>query len=725
MNAMPSLTIEVPEHQPRFIAVSRLLALCHRSLLLLRRNWWLVLLPPVAGAGLAYAWHLHSPPRFESIAKLWITSELNVTDARFGSEDLINFIGTQAELLRSDTVRQKALELMVQREGRAPLIDPKDLKFVVRDSVRNSVMELELVSPDASVSQTYLQALIDAFFAFKQQSLHASSSRTLISVGSQVAEVEREFKESQDALHSFQASNNIVAMQEQGASVGAYLARLNRQLSSLRTEYRLLELLTPAQVTGMVSSSSTSDDPVPGQAASRDLAATLAGPQADAFRAEQQLGLLRAKQTEWSEYMRPTHPKMLKLLEEISIQERLLAVYRDQSRSQLADRREALRLQIQNLEAAYTEWEAKVLDSNQKLALAERLQQTVQQKQRLFDRLVGVIQTVDVNQYAGVERVTVLEPASPALPLRYSLGLLLALGICAGLVIGVLGVYFVGLFDDRFTSVSEIYQHLDCGVAAEVPQVQFRGSQNKALLLPSPDDRPLFEEAFRTLRSSLLFGLNGQAPPKTILVTSAVPEEGKSTVAANLALTLAAGGLRVLVVDADLRQSRLHQLFGTASYPGLAEVLSQGVSYQDCFQTTAFSGLTLMAAGHTSTNPSDLFLSPAINLFIEAVSSQFDYVVVDSPPVLAADDTTTLCSKFGGVLAVVRADFTPATRVRRALALLTARKANILGVVYNRARASLADGAPYQYAKYYRAYRQGPPALSSLPAATPLTGASR
>jgi succinoglycan biosynthesis transport protein ExoP len=234
--------------------------------------------------------------------------------------------------------------------------------------------------------------------------------------------------------------------------------------------------------------------------------------------------------------------------------------------------------------------------------------------------------------------------------------------------------------------------------------VAFPGHRGSAPLLPVQHDRPLFDEAFRTLRSSLLFGLNGQGPARRILVTSAVPEEGKSTVAANLAVALAAGGLRVLLVDADLRQSRLHRLFGGASYPGLAEVLAQGVPCQDCYQPTSFAGLTLFAAGHTAVNPSDLFMSPAISQFVETVSAQFDYVVVDSPPVLVADDTTTLCTKVDGVLMVIRAASTPASRARRALALLATRKATILGIVYNGAVASLAEGIPYSYSKYYRAY---------------------
>lgn len=703
------MTVDLAPNQPRFVLVSRLLNWCRRTFGLLRRFWWLLILPPLLGAGAAYAWHRATPQRYDSTAKLWITSELNLTDSRPASEDLMNYIGTQAELLRSETVRERALALMSSRYRALSTNESSQLNLVVRDSVRNSIIELHGTGPDPLAARFFLQAVVDSFFQFKLQSKETSSERTLVSVTQQVAHVSAVLKASQEALQFFQASNNVSLLQEQGSSVGAYLVRVNRQLSALKTEFSLLELLSPDQLLGVAqqSASLSPSEPLPGQATSHELSGVLAGPQADAYRAEQQLGLLQSKQAEWSEYMRPAHPKMLKLNEEIAIQQRLLAVYRDQSRAQLALRKESLRLQIQNMEATLVEWEAKVLAANRKLAQAERLQQAVQQNQRLYDRLVGVIQTVDVNQHAGVERVSVLESASAALPLRFSLALLLGLSVGAGFLFGFLCLYIIALFDDRYVSVSELYQHLECAVAAEVPQVSFRGRKGVPLL-PSEQDRPVFEEAFRTLRSSLLFGMNGSGPAKTILVTSAVPEEGKSTVAANLAMALAAGGKSVLLVDADLRQSKLHRLLGAPSGPGLAEILSQGVSYDACFQDTEFPGLRFLPAGDTQVNPGDLFLTPAASLFLQGAAQSFDYVLLDTPPVLVADDTSTLCSMVDGVFFVVRASFTPAARVRRALDLLTTRKARILGAVYNRTRPSFADGSPYSYSRYHRRYPSVP-----------------
>jgi polysaccharide biosynthesis transport protein len=187
------------------------------------------------------------------------------------------------------------------------------------------------------------------------------------------------------------------------------------------------------------------------------------------------------------------------------------------------------------------------------------------------------------------------------------------------------------------------------------------------------------------------------------VMTSSVPQEGKSTVAANLAITLALGGSRVLLVDADLRRPSQHTQFSVPQAPGLAEVIGTTVSAGDAIQPTSVPGLSLLTAGDTSVNPGSLFLKETTDLFLKDITGSYDQVIIDSAPVMATDDTANLAPKVDGVLFVVRGAFTSARVAQEALAMLRQRRIRILGLVFNRSSNSM--GEPYYYG--YRSDRGG------------------
>jgi capsular exopolysaccharide synthesis family protein len=185
------------------------------------------------------------------------------------------------------------------------------------------------------------------------------------------------------------------------------------------------------------------------------------------------------------------------------------------------------------------------------------------------------------------------------------------------------------------------------------------------------------------------------------LITSALPNEGKSTVTANLARTLAMGGARVLLVDADLRRGALHELLGLSRGPGLAELLRKPEDADKLLQTNSLPTLRFIPAGTRMNNPGDLFLRPELDQLLAQWRKQFDYVLIDSSPVFAADDAPTLAPKVDGTLFVVRNQFSGARQVREALELLQRRQAKILGVVFNRANTSARSYYYYKYSEYY------------------------
>ncbi len=155
--------------------------------------------------------------------------------------------------------------------------------------------------------------------------------------------------------------------------------------------------------------------------------------------------------------------------------------------------------------------------------------------------------------------------------------------------------------------------------------------------------------------------------PRLLLVTSALPDEGKSTIAANLAYTLAQGGARVLLVDADLRRGALHKLLGLKQEPGLSHLLQHASDGDRVFQTNSLPNLAFLACGSRMNNPGDRFLGAALDKLLVRWRAEFDYVIIDSSPIFAADDASTLAPKMDDACLVVRSRFSNARQVRERL----------------------------------------------------------
>jgi capsular exopolysaccharide synthesis family protein len=205
----------------------------------------------------------------------------------------------------------------------------------------------------------------------------------------------------------------------------------------------------------------------------------------------------------------------------------------------------------------------------------------------------------------------------------------------------------------------------------------------------------------RSLRSSLLFLAVEGPPPTTFVVTSAVPNEGKSTVALNFAITMAMSGARVLLVDGDLRRGELHKALSLPNNPGLGDVLTGDCSLQQAVQPTRVKTLSLLSRGTPVSHPGELFLSTDTDRFLRAASAQFDYVIIDSAPVTAADDTASIAPKVHATLFVFRLAASSVRIGTRAIETLRERQANVIGLVCNDVSEALQDYNYYRYPEYH------------------------
>ena len=431
------------------------------------------------------------------------------------------------------------------------------------------------------------------YLDFKKGRREEQGHTVISGITEQLIQTEKDLRAAEDEMLEFQKQNNIGFIQEEGNSAAAYLVRLNREYASLKTEYDLLNLLGLDENLDRAQNAKTESSP--GGAEERGLPFSDVGPEADYLKAKQQVQLLKAERDILSKDLRPKHPKILKLNDEIAKEERLIDLYRQDTVEKLDTRRRSIGKQMENLQSNIKEWEAKALDLSQRLAQFNRVKGKVDRLKTLYDRLTNNLKEVDVSQVVDTgDQVSIMEMASPPVSVRPGLIKSLLLGLGCGAAAGIAILILLDRIDDRMTSFSEFQHHFSENVLGQIPKEKTKG---KVSLLQPDDARHVFAESYRNVRSSIIFMPCEGPRPKTLLVTSAVPNEGKSTVSANLAITLALSGARTLLIDADLRRGALREAFGVSSRIGFSEVLKQEVNWREVVVPTAYPALFHHAPG--------------------------------------------------------------------------------------------------------------------------------
>ncbi len=262
-------------------------------------------------------------------------------------------------------------------------------------------------------------------------------------------------------------------------------------------------------------------------------------------------------------------------------------------------------------------------------------------------------------------------------------GLLVALGLAFGLE----------YLDDTVKTPDDVTERLHLPMLGLVPSV--RGKRVPLLTEGVPHD---FGEAFRSLRTSIVF-TSGAEGPRVIAVTSTQPLEGKTTTACNLGMVLALGGSRVLLVDADMRRPGLHTVIGAQNEIGLSHLLVGQARVRDAVQKTSEPNLFVIAAGRIPPNPSELLSSERMTALLANLrSGPFDWVIIDTPPVLAVTDAVIVARAVSGVVFVIGSEMTRRVHAERAIETLTAGKSKSIGAVLNRVDL---DRNRYYYSRYY------------------------
>jgi capsular exopolysaccharide synthesis family protein len=673
-------------------------------LAVLRRKWWIpfVTLAMSLPVGIAYV-RTRPDPGYVSEARMWVRGTLRLNEIAQFSEDAASSFGTQIALMQSDQMKARALERLRSLDAKFEI--PRDAhgRFVSADldvsQVKGAAMfVLECSSQDAKYAQDFLNALMDEYLEYRDEVRAATAGDFLASLSEELYKQERSLKAEQEKLAGFQKDNNVVLLEEQVRGGGNQLAQLYNQIAMLELDMSLLEAAALERTMGQAEGpnlNSLSFDP----AGVLPATATPVSVTGEISTTKRRLETLRLRREQLSRNLKPRHPKIIAVNQQMEDEQRLLDSLTRQTQAELATSREARKMRIVSLKAAAAELEPKVAEASRLHAEYSEIRTNIERQQSLYDQLLGLLRSVDMNRSMDQESVAVLERAGPASaieqkPLKVLIGILFA-GWMAGFGI----VFLLSRLDDRCDSIEDIRAEFQEEVFGQIPDVKRERADRRPVLLLTDENHQVFLESCRSMRSTLMLGHRNGNCPRAISVTSAVPDEGKSTIAVNLAQALSVGGARVLLVDADLRRGRLHEILGRPPGLGLTDLIRDEGQLGEYATPTDHPNLTLLARGTPTKFTGELFLTPAFDRFLSDAKQSFHYVIFDTVPVFAADDATTLAPKTDGVLFVVRRAYTSAKLAQEALEMLYQRRASVLGIVFNRANA---DARSYRYYKYSR-----------------------
>ena len=532
----------------------------------------------------------------------------------------------------------------------------------------------------AAVANSIVENYIEQDLAYKFTASRDASDW----LGDRLTEQRALVEQAELALQHYREQNEAISLEDRENIVVQKLADLNAAVTKAKTE-RLQKEAIYRQLEAAGKDAATLD--------------TFPAILGNAFIQTQktELAALQRQQAQLAERLGDRHPDMVKIRSAIQKAEVEL-------RAEVARVVQAVRTEYQaaldqetSLMAALTQQKGEALAMNRKAIEYSVLEREVESGRQIYQSLMQRAKETSVTGELKSSNVRVVDraeiPRQPVAP-RALFSFVLALFGGAFLACGL--VFFFEYLDSRIKTPEEIESRLGLPTIGLIPALGKNWRQLEPLL--SNGVPPDFAEAFRALRTNVLFS-TAQKGCRVVVVTSSGPGEGKTIVASNLAMGVAYAGQRVLLMDGDLRRPRVHEVFGYEQEPGLSNGLIGDAKMSDAVRRADVPGLCVLTAGRVPPNAAELLGSRRFKELLASVRGQFDWVVIDSPPVMAVTDPNILANLADSVVFVIGAEMTSYKIARRAVEQLERGQAVFAGSVLNRVDIQRHG---YYYSQYYR-----------------------
>lgn len=591
----------------------------------------------------------------------------------------------------------------------------KETRLTVRET---RLIDISYRLTEPRLAAKIVNTIADTFVDQNKEKKNETSNTTGSYLEKRIAELQSTNRSKEEQLINYAKSHQILSLDANQNTVVERLEGLNKQLLVAENERKLAEAAYKA-----------SQQPGAAEALAEGGINEREVPSATKLTTDAQLKLADLKQKRAELLVENTEkwPAVKEIDKQIAALEKLMSDARSRATrivtTNLATRyRQALSTE-EALRKAYDQQRAETLTQNEAAVNYRIIQQEIETNKSLLDGLLQRTKENDVVMTGTPNNIRVVDyaipqkkPVGPKRAMIIGLSLLLALGCGVGLA------FLIEYLDDSIRSTEDVENLLHLPSVGVIPLLDTpkqkrlfspssksasishngNGAKQEVLLTDIEKHSPL-AEAYRHLRTSVLLSTAGR-PPRTLLITSSMPSEGKTTTAVNTAMSLAQTGARVLIIDADMRRPRLHSIFNLKNDTGLSALLSREVSGAEitsAIQHDEESKLFILTAGPLPPNPAELVGSEQMLKLISAVTSTFTHVVIDSPPVAAFTDGVLIAAMVDGVLLVVHSGKSSRKVVARARKLLQDVGARIIGVVLNKVEAA-GSNSYYYYSGYYQ-----------------------
>ncbi|MEO8735417.1 MAG: polysaccharide biosynthesis tyrosine autokinase [Edaphobacter sp.] len=544
---------------------------------------------------------------------------------------------------------------------------------------KTEIISISYSSLNAKLAADIVNKVISAYIQRSYETRFASTQRVSQWLSSQLDDLKQQVETSQEQMMDlqrrlgilgFDPTHNQISISLEDLSKAAGDAKLQRIIAEAR--YRVLKGMDPDSMESTIGT-------MPGAAP------------AELTQLRTQLSSAKASYAQMQATLGPNHPQAKALRAQIA--EITDEVNKEQSRLMLKAKQDFI-IASENEKQTNAALEAQKTDAYK--LRDDLIEYTLRQREfesnrTLYEGLLQRLRTAGVE--AGLEsmEIDVVDQAlPPAQPVLQSQSKIVLTSLIFGLLGGVIIAFIVESLDTGLHTVAEVESVTELPSLAVIPRTRRSPVEQSASLTPAQNNlnvltepKSQFAEAFRSLRTSLLLSTTGH-PPKYILLTSATPSEGKTTLSTNLACILAQGDARVLLIDADLRRPSVHHRFGMSGKAGVTTILTGATPLEKAVQNVPeVPNLDILPSGPMPPFPTEMLSSEAMKLLLKQCGDVYDYVIIDTPPILSVTDGVILARSADAVVLVVRHGKSSKHVVRRARDLLVRSGAPVTGIVLN------------------------------------------
>jgi capsular exopolysaccharide synthesis family protein len=711
-------------------------------LLILRKHQWLILSFLVAVVTIVSIATFRMQPVYSTTARIEIDREntnllpFQGADSYDFMTDMDNYIETQSRILTSETlalrtIRNSGLIPHAEMQGapggseaitsgtlanhrRPPELGAFLGSLSVKRVPQSRLLDVSFESTDPQLAAEILNAHIQNYMEENFRSRYDTTAKATVWLTDQLSELKVQVQNSEDARLAYERQHQIWELDDKQNITTQRLTDLNKEVTDAQSERMRKEALYEFAKAGNL-------DVVPQLRENTALA-----------------DLLRKHAELYTQYLDalnqygPNFPKVQRIQAQLKENDGLMDNEKRNILEALGNDYNAARQREGLLNEALNEQKGEVNVMSQSMVEYNILKRQAEANKTMYDGLLTKLKEANIQAGLKSSNIRVVDPAMvPSTPARPAKARNIALSLLVGLVGGI-GLALLREYLDNTVKTPDDVENLarlpslavvpafgnENGIARRsklLGGASSNGHDKRIELVAQHLPKSQMSEAFRALRTALLLS-QADHPPQVILVTSALPREGKTTAAANLAVTLAQLGDRTLLIDADLRKPGVGRLLNMTDgkYAGLSSYLA-GVSSLDLVTVphSVIPNLVAIPTGPLPPNPADLLSSHKLADALQQLRSQYKFIVIDSPPIMAATDAVILSVLADGVLLVVRSGETPKEAFTRARDLLNSVKCNLLGVVLNAVDSSAPDYY-YSYRYYPYSYGYGPQEAAEL-----------